>query len=370
MVPPSQAVFAIHALEARRPGVAADALDRLAQELIRHRPNYDVALRDFEQALRSGAFAAARPAPPPPGVPPMWAELACDLNIELPASRSDAEQALRAALADRHFGDRRSLLPWQRFVMGAMQGAPSPGLIVLRRVLAGHGLPPVRSNDAVFGGAVDLRAPAFVSRPADVAAFSQPDGYLAALAAFGEPLAEAEPTRVAELVAAARATGFAAAVRDGAIRDNRDIVRTQDRRELAALFAAELNDGRAHRKLDDVDVVSREANDRAVDIARRQVAAWEAAPTRVASVAANEAQEQQRARLVRGLDDLVAREGVSLVAWWARELRRHLAPEADAPSTPAGGRDVLRGGWVHPLAAKMLTELGVDLVELARETKA
>lgn len=303
--------------------------------------------------------------PKPPAPPPMWTELAGGFGVTLSEVRAEAEPVLRSELERRHYGDRRSIVPWRNFMKLVLRGEPTPEACRLRHVLVGHGLPPAPAG-SVFGDAPRLSpAPRFTAHDTEAAAFSPSPAYLAAVDAFGERIAVADPARVAKLTEKNRSVGFADALRKGTIRDNRDIVRLQDRRELARLFEADMNDGRAHLKLNDVDVSSSLANDAAVEIARRQLAAWEGAAQRATSAASNEAHERQRERLVAIVDSMIARAGTSLVGWWARELRRHLAPEGDEPTTEEGRVDTSSGGWVHPLAARTLTELGVDLVELA-----
>ncbi len=86
-------------------------------------------------------------------------ELARDLRIELPASSGEAQAAVAAALAARDTGDRRARWAWSA-LMFCVSNVPGLEARRARRALVGHGLPPVRDDDAEFRAAPADLAPA------------------------------------------------------------------------------------------------------------------------------------------------------------------------------------------------------------------
>lgn len=90
--------------------------------------------------------------PPRPQATADLIELARDLSVEIPADLEPAQKVLSRRLADTDPGDRRAAPVRKRFLALLFDGAgASLAAIRWRHALSGFGLPPVRSNDSVYG---------------------------------------------------------------------------------------------------------------------------------------------------------------------------------------------------------------------------
>lgn len=126
-------------------------LRRDLEKLPRLLLSYDVDVRELRALRASVDRRLRRLENPEPMAPPAahLVELARDLRIELPASSAEAQAAVAAALAARDTGDRRARWAWSA-LMFCVSHAPGLEARRARRALVGHGLPPVRGDDAEF----------------------------------------------------------------------------------------------------------------------------------------------------------------------------------------------------------------------------